>query len=74
MIEETLTIERIKARFPEWIIAYDPFTCSFWLLHWRYLELGWRRVRSMLHIEAEIRDIERRCPAYALPWERPARR
>ncbi|MCO5971808.1 hypothetical protein [Actinoallomurus soli] len=74
MIEETLTIERVKARFPEWIIAYDPSAGSFWLLHWRYLELGWRHVRSMLHIEAEIRGIEGRCSAYILPWERPTRR
>jgi hypothetical protein len=74
VIEETLTIERVKARFPDWIIAFDPSTDSFWLLHWRYPELGWRRVRSMLHIEAEIRDIQRRYSAYALPWERPGRR
>jgi hypothetical protein len=70
VIEETLTIERIKARFPEWIIAYDPAAGSFWLLHWRYLDIGWRRVRSMLQIEAEIHAIQRRYSPYYLPWER----
>ncbi|GAA4632200.1 hypothetical protein GCM10023196_064650 [Actinoallomurus vinaceus] len=70
MIEETLTIEHVKARFPEWIIAYDPSAHSYWLLHWRYLDIGWRRVGSMLQIEAEIHDVQRRCSPYILSWER----
>jgi hypothetical protein len=70
VIEDTLTIEQVKARFAEWLIAYDPSARCYWILHWRYLEVGWRPVRSMLLIEAEIRGIQRRHPAYIRPWER----
>jgi hypothetical protein len=73
MINETPVIERIKARFPEWIIAYDPSAGCFWLRHWRYPGVGWRRVGSLLRITAEIEMIERHFAPYLLPWEgRPA--
>ncbi|GAA4608553.1 hypothetical protein GCM10023195_33620 [Actinoallomurus liliacearum] len=69
MIDTTLTIEHIKARFSEWIIAFDPSMRCYWLLHWRYLELGWCRVDSMLRIEAVILDIRRRYAPYVRSWE-----
>lgn len=69
MIDETLTIEHIKARFSEWIIAYDPSARCYWLLHWRYLEIGWCSVKSMLHIEAAILGIQRKYPPYVRFWE-----
>ncbi|MCO5972181.1 hypothetical protein [Actinoallomurus soli] len=67
MIDETLTIEHLRARFSEWIIACDPSMRCYWLLHWRYLELGWCRVESMLRVEATILDIQQRYVPYIRP-------